>query len=199
MTEQGLPQASGKQAGEPITNDNTYKDSHSVDSKLLQRGNTSYGKIAGQDFRSQQKISHGPRNENGGSRGKQLPFGGEPALSLYLQMETIPCKEPGRLMECLEVSGQIKKIKEPTIFAHDAERFLAGERENSEGQRSEEKEGNYELEELLETFPSELGLISECYQISEEERVSLVNHTRSMGSPSKKRKHNRQAYYPWGF
>ncbi|KAL6965315.1 hypothetical protein U1Q18_036371 [Sarracenia purpurea var. burkii] len=101
-------------------------------------------------------------------------------------METIPCKESARLMECLEASGKIKKIKEPSIFAHNAERFLAGEMENSEGQRSEEKEGNYELEELPETIPSEPGLISECYQILEEERVSLVNHTRSMGSPSKK-------------
>ncbi|KAL6965314.1 hypothetical protein U1Q18_036370 [Sarracenia purpurea var. burkii] len=128
MAEQGLSQVSDKQAGEPITNDDTvmesirrcqaqisaskfsiksqqstnqnciddfgekgvnlgirwenfkfqnprsisgkfymgklsksqYRDSHSADSKLSQRGNTSYGKMAGQDFHSQQKISHGP-------------------------------------------------------------------------------------------------------------------------------------------
>ncbi|KAL6977114.1 hypothetical protein U1Q18_025909 [Sarracenia purpurea var. burkii] len=153
----------------------------SQDYLAQQTGKSQTGKYLLQQFPSQEV-----RDENGRYGGKRLPSRGEHAPDKIPLMETIPCKDPARSMDSLEVSEQNKNIKEPTFLAHNSEKATSGTYKIKEGQRCKGKDGNGDLEEFSKIFPRELVFFSASCLISEEEWASVVNHTISVGSPSRK-------------
>ncbi|KAL6961388.1 hypothetical protein U1Q18_039156 [Sarracenia purpurea var. burkii] len=117
--------------------------------------------------------------------GKSLPFEGEHASDTISLMETIPWKKSARLLDRLEVSGQHKSIEVPISLANNSVKEATGAYEIKEGQRCKGKEGNGELVELLEIVPCDPNFPSAACLFPEEERACVVNHTISVGSPSR--------------
>ncbi|KAL6981774.1 hypothetical protein U1Q18_023395 [Sarracenia purpurea var. burkii] len=189
IPEQVTSQAAGKKAGEPI-----------IDATSMTKGSRRRAQISASEFsiKGQQPTNHnliddlGRKVDNFGTEREifkiQNPRANsrESHLDTNPLMETIPCKDPVRSIDSLEVSGKNKNTKDPTFLAHNSEKEAYGAYEIKEGQRCKGKKGNCDLEEFTEIFPSEPVFLSASCLISEEERASAVDHTISVGSPSRK-------------
>ncbi|KAL6957659.1 hypothetical protein U1Q18_040447 [Sarracenia purpurea var. burkii] len=176
-----------------------YRATLSADSNVPQRENSEIRKEMGQGYLAQQTgksqsgnslfqqfPSQEERDEDERRGGKRLPFEGEHASDTISLMETIPCKEPVRLLDRLEVSGQHKSIKDPICLANNSVKEIkAGVYEIKEGQRCKGKEGNDELVEVSEIFPCDPIFPLAVCLFPEEEGASVVNHTISVGSSSR--------------
>ncbi|KAL6974759.1 hypothetical protein U1Q18_050496 [Sarracenia purpurea var. burkii] len=121
------------------------------------------------------------RDEDERRGGKNLPSEGEHASDTISFLETIPWKKSARSVDRLEESGQYKSIETPIRLANNSVYEAAGAYAIKEGQSIE-----------VPWAPN--SPFAACL-FPEEERACVVNHTISMGSPSREENQRNRAKF----